>query len=123
MPAGRTDSTFEISPGQLSADPFYLDSIENDPLAFVDGDGGPLARELDRGWDTFGAGLPGLAVPTFAVHGSNDPIAPIGALRAYAEQIEPLSLLEIAGGGHDILNDVTHRELAAAIIAFIDGVI
>lgn len=114
------NTTFEISPSQLSADPFYLDAIENDPLAFVDADGGPLARELDRGWDRFGAELPGLAVPTLAVHGSNDPIAPVGAVRAYADQIEGLSLVEIAGGGHDILNDVTHREVATAIIEFID---
>jgi alpha-beta hydrolase superfamily lysophospholipase len=113
------NTTFEISPNQLSADPFYLDSIENDPLAFVDADGGPLARELDRGWDRFGAELPALAVPTLAVHGSNDPIAPVGALRAYAEQIEPLSLFEVAGGGHDILNDVTHLEVAAKIVDFI----
>jgi alpha-beta hydrolase superfamily lysophospholipase len=113
------DSTFEIAPSQLSSDPFYLDAMENDPLAFVDADGAPLARELDRGWDTFGAKLPSLAVPTLAVHGSNDPIAPIGALRAYAEQIGTLSLIEIAGGGHDILNDVTHREVASDIVNFI----
>jgi alpha-beta hydrolase superfamily lysophospholipase len=113
------DSTFEIAPSQLSADPFYLDAIENDPLAFVDADGGPLARELDRGWDTFGAKLPGLAVPTLAVHGSNDPIAPVGALRAYAEQIELLSLVEIDGGGHDILNDVTYAKVAADIVEFV----
>lgn len=114
-----TDSTFELAPSQLSADPFYLDSLEHDPLAFVDADGGPLTRELDRGWDRFGTELPALTVPTLAVHGSNDPIAPIGALRAYAEQIEPLSLLELEGGGHDILNDVSHREVAAAIVDFI----
>ena len=113
------DSTFEIAPSQLSADPFYLDAMENDPLAFVDADGRPLARELDRGWDTFGEKLPTLAIPTLAVHGTNDPIAPIGAVNAYAEQIEPLSLYVIAGGGHDILNDVTHREVAAAIVEFI----
>lgn len=117
------DSTFEIAPNQLSADPFYLDSMENDPLAFVDAGGGPLARELDRGRDTIGAKLPALAVRTLAVHGGNDPIAPIGALRAYAEQLEPLTLVEIRGGGHDILNDVTHREVAAAIIEFVDDTI
>jgi len=114
-----TDSTFELAPSQLSADPFYLDALENDPLAFVDADGGPLTRELDRAWDRFGTELPALAVPTLAVHGSKDPIAPIGALRAYAEQIGPLSLLELEGGGHDILNDVSHREVAAAIVDFI----
>ncbi len=114
------NSTFEIAPTQLSADPFYLDAIENDPLAFVDADGGPLARELDRGWDTFGTTLPTLAVRTLAVHGSNDPIAPVGAIRAYAEQIDRLTLIEVPGGGHDILNDVTHQKVAADIVAFID---
>jgi len=115
-----TDSTFEIAPSQLSSDPFYLDQMENDPLAFVDADGGPLARELDRGWDAFGTTLPRLTLPTLAVHGGNDPIAPIGAIRAYAEQIPALSLVELTGGGHDILNDVTHREVAARISMFID---
>lgn len=114
------DSTFEIEPSQLSADPFYLDQMENDPLAFVDAEGGPLARELDRGWDTFGAKLPGLPLPTLAVHGVNDPIAPVGALRAYAEQIDALTLYEVPGGGHDILNDVTHREVAARIVEFVN---
>ena len=117
------DSSLDLELAWLSADPFYLDSLENDPLAFADADGAPLARELDRAWDTFGADLPTLAVPTLAVHGSADPIAPIGAVRAYAEQIEPLSLVEIDGGRHDILNDVAHREVAASIVEFVDGVL
>jgi alpha-beta hydrolase superfamily lysophospholipase len=116
-----TDSSFELQPNSLSADPFYVDSLENDPLAFVDADGAPLARELDRGWDRFGADLPKLTVPTLAVHGVNDPIAPVGAVRAYAEQIAPLQLSEFAGGRHDILNETVHREVAQTIVDFIDG--
>ncbi|WP_246182891.1 alpha/beta fold hydrolase [Mycolicibacterium grossiae] len=58
------DSSFGLDPGWLSADPFYLDALENDPLAFVDADGATLTRELDRAWDRFGAELPTLAVPT-----------------------------------------------------------
>lgn len=110
----------ELDPGWLSGDPFYLDSLENDPLAFVDADGGTLARELDRAWDHFGAELPKLAVPTLAIHGELDPIAPVSALRAYAEQIEPLRLQEFPGAHHDILNETVHREVAAAIVGFID---
>jgi alpha-beta hydrolase superfamily lysophospholipase len=113
------DTSFDLEPGWLSDDPFYLDSLENDPLAFVDADGGPLARELDKAWDRFGSVLPKLAVPTLAVHGVNDPIAPIGAVRAYAEQIDPLQLKEFPGGHHDILNDTMHREVADAIVTFI----
>jgi alpha-beta hydrolase superfamily lysophospholipase len=111
----------ELNPSWLSGDPFYLDSLENDPLAFVDADGGTLARELDRAWDHFGAELPKLAVPTLAIHGELDPIAPVSALRAYAEQIGPLRLQEFPGAHHDILNETVHREVAAAIVEFIDG--
>ncbi len=116
------DSSFDLDPSWLSADPFYLDSLENDPLAFVDADGAPLTRELDRAWDRFGADLPKLRVPTLAIHGTDDPVADVGAVRAYAEQIDALRLEEIAGGRHDILNDTAHREVAAAAIEFVLGV-
>ena len=113
------DTSLDLDPAWLSGDEFYLDGLENDPLAFVDADGKSLTRELDRGWDRFGHDLPGLAIPTLAVHGEDDPIADVGAVRAYAEQIDALSLLEISGGRHDILNDVTHREVAAAVADFV----
>ncbi len=103
----------------LSSDPFYLDCIENDPLAFAAADSRGLARELDRAWDRFGVELPRLTVPTLAVHGEIDPVAIPGAVRAYADQIGPLEYLELAGTRHDVLNDVTHREVTAAIVAFI----
>jgi alpha-beta hydrolase superfamily lysophospholipase len=114
------DSSFDLDPSWLSADPFYLDSLENDPLAFVDADGAPLARAFDEAWDRFGAELPKLVVPTLAVHGLSDPIAQIGAVRAYAEQIEPLQLKEFPGARHDILNETVHHEVAATIIDFIE---
>ena len=114
------DSSFDLDPALAVADPFYLDSLENDPLAFVDADGLPLARELDTAWDRFGSELPKLTVPTLAVHGADDPIAPVGAVRAYAEQIEPLRLEEFPGAHHDILNEAAHREVAAAIVDFVE---
>ncbi len=104
----------------LSADPFYLDLIENDPLSFTTADGRGMARELDRAWDTFGAQLPKLTVPTLAVHGEIDPIAAPGAVRAYAEQIPALRYREFPGCRHDVLNDTCHREVTAEILAFID---
>jgi alpha-beta hydrolase superfamily lysophospholipase len=59
-------------------------------------------------------------VPTLAVHGTNDRIAAIGAVRAYAEQIGPLRVVEFPGARHDVLNDTVHREVADTIVAFID---
>jgi len=113
------DTSLALEPAWLSADEFYLDAMENDPLAFVDADSGSLTRELDRAWDRFGKDLPTLSIPTLAVHGEDDPIADVGAVRAYAEQIEPLSLYEIPGGRHDILNDSAHRQVAAAVADFV----
>lgn len=115
------DTSIDLDPGWLSSDPFYLDALENDPLAFVESDSTALTRELDRGWDRFGSDLPALSVPTLAVHGVNDPIAPIGAVRAYAEQIDAMELAAFDGARHDILNESQHRDVAAAIIAFIDS--
>jgi pimeloyl-ACP methyl ester carboxylesterase len=115
-----SNTTMNLDAAGLSADPFYLDCIESDPLAFTSADTRCLTRELDRGWDRFGAELPKLTVPTLAVHGAIDPIAVPGAVRAYAEQIGPLEYLEFAGTCHDVLNDITHREVTAAIVDFID---
>ncbi|WP_197378914.1 alpha/beta hydrolase [Mycolicibacterium mengxianglii] len=114
-----TDTNMELDLAALSADPFYLDALENDPLGFADADGAALARALDTIWDRLGAELPELDVPTLAVHGAADAIAPVGAVRAYAEQVDALELMEIPGGRHDILNETVHHEVAAAIIEFI----
>ena len=115
------NTAMNLDASGLSTDPYYLDCIENDPLAFTATDGRGLTRELDRAWDRFGGELPTLTVPTLAVHGEIDPIAVPGAVRAYAQQIGPLEYLEFAGTRHDVLNDVTHREVTAAIVAFIDN--
>lgn len=115
------DTSFDLDPAWLSSDPFYLDSLANDPLAFVDADSVALARELDRAWDRFGTDLPSLTVPILAVHGVNDPIAPIGAVRAYAEQIDSLELVEFDGARHDILNEAVHRDVAETIVEFVQS--
>ena len=98
------------------------DSMSLPPqLAGRPADGAPLARALDAAWDRFGAELPALTVPTLAVHGTADPVAPVGPVRAYAEQIGSLSIAEFAGAHHDVLNETVHHEVAATVIDFIGG--
>ncbi|BBH69547.1 lysophospholipase [Actinoplanes sp. OR16] len=62
-------------------------------------------------------GEPGdVTIPTLGLHGADDPISPLASARpAY-----PGRLVGIAGGRHDILNDVTHRTAAATIILFLE---
>lgn len=113
------NTTMNLDSSGLSADPFYLDCIDNDPLGFNSADTRAMTRELDRAWDRLPTELMNLAVPTLAVHGGIDPIAAPGAVRAYAEQIPALEYREFPGARHDVLNDVSHREVAAAVINFI----
>lgn len=113
------NTVLNLETSGLASDPFYLDCIDNDPLAFTTADSRVMTRELDRAWDRFGAELPRLTVPTLAVHGAADPVAAPGAVRAYAEQIGPLEYREFARTRHDVLNDITHREVVAAIVDFI----
>lgn len=113
------NTVMNLDASSLSSDAYYLDCIANDPLAFAEADSRGLTRELDRAWDRFGAELPKLTVPTLAVHGEIDSIADPGAVRAYAEQIPALRYLGFPGTRHDVLNDVSHREVTAAILAFI----
>jgi alpha-beta hydrolase superfamily lysophospholipase len=41
-------------------------------------------------------------------------------VRAYADQIEALQIVEFPGAHHDILNETVHREVAAAIVDFVE---
>lgn len=114
------NTVMNIDASGLSSDPDYLALIAEDPYAFSSADTRGLTRELDRGWDRFGSELPKLTVPTLAVHGAIDSIAVPGAVRAYAEQIPALRYVEFAGNRHDVLNDISHREVTDTIVAFID---
>jgi alpha-beta hydrolase superfamily lysophospholipase len=55
-------------------------------------------------------------IPTLGLHGDADPISPLAAARdAY-----PGPVTVIAGGRHDVLNDLSHRTVAATVILFLE---
>lgn len=111
---------FELDPSELSNDPFYLDALVNDPLAFVSSDAGALlAQELSRVWKRFDADLISLRLPVLAVHGTLDRVAPIEGVRRWADVVPSLTLREIAGARHDVLNETGHRRTAVAIANFV----
>lgn len=111
---------FDLDPSELSADPFYLDALINDSLAFVSSEAGRvLAREFPRAWARFDAELSGLRVPVLAVHGELDRISPPDGVRRWLGRAPGLELREIAGARHDVLNDTGHRRTAAVIADFV----
>jgi fermentation-respiration switch protein FrsA (DUF1100 family) len=62
----------------------------------------------------------GVLIPVLAVHGGADEVSPAeGAVAVYSAIPEVENVL-IAGGRHDILNDVAHRSVAATIVLFVE---
>ncbi|WP_072803915.1 alpha/beta hydrolase [Rhodococcoides yunnanense] len=111
---------FDLDPSELSTDPFYLDALVNDGLAFVSSDFGELlGRELPRAWSRFDADLATLRLPVLAVHGELDRISPIEGVRRWVGRLPGLELREVGGARHDVLNEASHRSTAARIANFV----
>ncbi|WP_052852575.1 alpha/beta hydrolase [Streptomyces avicenniae] len=85
-----------------------------------------LAREATAGLrDTQGipellAALTPVDVPTLAVHGAADGVSPLPDAVALHRALGTSSLVAIEDGLHDILNDVTHRSVAATVVLFLE---
>ena len=117
------DDVLSLDPSDLSSDPFYLDELENDPLAFTSAAGAQsLLSVLPPAWAELGAGLAAVTLPVLLVHGSEDPIVPVAVAREWSARLPGGQIAEFAGARHDVLNETVHREVAAAITGFIRSV-
>lgn len=80
---------------------------------------GSLAAPLPGPWADLD--LPATAKPVLVIHGTVDPITSPGqAFAAYAG-LSTAQRRVVAGGRHDILNDVSHRSVAATIVLFLES--
>lgn len=116
--AAAPDNGLALELDDLSADPHYLDQLENDPLGFLESEGPPLAA-LPAAWDELATSFAAVAVPVLLVHGERDVVAPAADSRAWAQRIERVRLFEVPGARHDILNETAHAPVAAEIAAFV----
>ncbi|WP_340536867.1 alpha/beta hydrolase [Nocardioides sp. GXZ039] len=80
---------------------------------------GALGRRLPDSWQLDEASdLAAIAVPTLLVHGSDDPVTPVAAaLESFGRAAE---VRVVEGGRHDVLNDVSHRSVAAHVVLFLE---
>ena len=109
-----------LDPSDLSSDPFYLDELTFDPLAFTSAVGArSLGTVLPQAWAELDDRFAQVPLPVLFVHGSDDPVIPVAHAREWAGRVKRARLAEFAGARHDILNETVHREVAAAITEFI----
>lgn len=112
-------SDFALDATDLSSDPFYLDQLENDPLAFTEADVlGTLTRSLPPAWDELSTTFADVKLPVLAVHGAEDPIAPVEDAVAWSARINGC-IETFPGSKHDVLNDTAHAQVAAVIADFV----
>jgi alpha-beta hydrolase superfamily lysophospholipase len=117
------DGELSLDLGDLSADPFYLDEVQNDPLAFTSAAGAQsLVDTLPPAWDELRRDFGRTTLPTLFVHGGQDPIVPVSVARDWAARLPRGQLAEFAGARHDVLNETVHREVATVITHFVRSV-
>ncbi|WP_375432325.1 alpha/beta hydrolase [uncultured Friedmanniella sp.] len=61
-----------------------------------------------------------VALPVLALHGGDDAISPLPAARRWYGRAGVAEVVVVAGGRHDILNDVSHRSVAATVVLFLE---
>lgn len=60
-------------------------------------------------------------LPVLVVHGDADPVAPPAAARRLASGLPRARLATVAAGRHDVLNDLTHRSVAATVVLWLES--
>lgn len=73
---------------------------------------GALTRPVPADWEVTAP-----SVPTLVLHGDSDPVTPLALL----EPLRGLRFRTVTGGRHDVLNDVSHRSVAATVVLFLES--
>lgn len=58
--------------------------------------------------------------PVLLLHGDADPVAPIAEIHRLAADAPGTTLVGVADGRHDVLNDAAHRSVAAQVVQWLE---
>jgi alpha-beta hydrolase superfamily lysophospholipase len=116
---GLPPSAARVKNPVMSLDEAYLDALANDPLGFDTATAEPdLWKAVERCVPLLDAGFARIPSPILFINGEHDVFAPPRLTRRWADRAVDARSIEIAGGHHDILNDVQHRRVAQHIADF-----
>ena len=59
-------------------------------------------------------------IPLLAVHGVDDRLAPVDAVREWIGRVPQASLREFEDGGHDLLHEKIHQAVTTVVAEFLD---
>ena len=119
IPSIPPDAAALVDP-VLSVDPFYLDALTTDPLAF---DAQPAWEAANRSIAAAGSvldeSLSSLRMPTLLINGEFDVFAPPSTARSIAARLPDASAIEVSGAYHNVVNDRAHFEVERVIVDFV----
>jgi alpha-beta hydrolase superfamily lysophospholipase len=112
-PAHHVEAGWERELDIRSACPVHRGVLESAGAVARDA----LAREAEVATPEL---LAGTTVPVLVVHGTADALSPPEKVQTLAGSLVDARVVLIDGGRHDILNDVSHRSVAAEIVQFLE---
>ena len=115
LPTHAEQRAANADPELRSACPVHRKTLDNVDLIEADALAAALSSEL---------ALPEaatVAVPVLALHGDADAVVPLDDALAYLRGLPDVTIATIRGGRHDVLNDVSHRSVAATVILFVEA--
>jgi alpha-beta hydrolase superfamily lysophospholipase len=114
--AGSDDWDWEL--GARTTCPVHRARLSED-TAFVRGS---LSEPIPPALATAlaGPGLELVKTPVLVLHGGSDPIAPVGYARELAARLPRAELAVVESTPHDVLNDSTHRTVAAQVVQWLE---
>lgn len=113
--ATRAGDGLEAELESRSACPAYRRVLGEDDAFRPGGLDAALPAALDD------ATLRPIGLPTLVVHGAADTVTPPAAALAPYAGAPATRTLVVADGRHDVLNDVTHRSVAAHVVLFLES--
>lgn len=116
--AGLPTSTTHRAAGEeqvlRSACPVHRRTLDDESLIT------PGALELPIPDELLDLDPAGIAVPVLVVHGEADPVVSLDDAVSFAQTLGDAEIVSVAGGLHDILNDLSHRSVAATVVLFLE---
>ncbi|HEV2635407.1 MAG TPA: alpha/beta fold hydrolase [Actinocrinis sp.] len=94
--------------GRLTDDPRFAKGSLHDPI--------PSQLDLSSPSLEFDA----VRAPALILHGGADPVAPVQTARVVAARLPRAELAVTEDGRHDVLNDATHRTVAAQVVQWLE---
>lgn len=115
LPASATTGTWQEEVEARTACPVHRKVIGQD-AAFGRGS---LGSPLPADWSSLTLTAPDK--PILVIHGSADPITPVDEAIAPYAAAPTAQVWRVEGGRHDLLNDLSHRSVAATIVLFLES--